>query len=78
MNCENAVWTEFPAWKTLDHGRGRCQIQFFSSLLTEVRHDSRRKAAKSFRISSGNRRVYTTFAIEFETLGETQSELLEQ
>lgn len=39
-----------------------------SPLLTQVRHDRERRAAKSFRISSGNHRVYTTFAIEFEAL----------
>jgi hypothetical protein len=44
--------------------------------LAKVRHDRGRKAGKSFRISSGNRRVYTTFAIEFEPFGEAEPELL--
>jgi hypothetical protein len=46
--------------------------------LAEVRHDSGRKPAKSFKISSGNRRVCTTFAIEFEALGEAEAELLQE
>ena len=47
-------------------------------LLAEVRHGGGRKAPKSFRISSGNRQVCTTFAIEFEPLGKADAELLEK
>jgi len=36
--------------------------------LAEVRHERVWKTAKSFRISLGNRRVYTTFRIELEAL----------
>jgi hypothetical protein len=43
--------------------------------LTELRHDWGRKSAKWFRISLGNGRVYTTFAIEFEPFGEGEAEL---
>ena len=46
--------------------------------LAEVRHNRGRKAAKSFRICLGSRRVYTTFAIEFEPLGEAETELLQK
>ncbi len=46
--------------------------------LAEVRHDGGQKAPKSFRMSSGNRRVYTTFAMKFEPLGEAEPELLEE
>lgn len=34
-------------------------------LLAQVRHDSGRKRAKSFRISLGSRQVYTTFSMAF-------------
>ncbi len=46
--------------------------------LTEVRHERGQNWVKSFRISSGNRRVYTTFAIEFEVVRERETELIEQ
>ena len=46
-------------------------------MLAQVRHDCGQKTAKSFRISSGNRRVYTTFSIQFEPLRETEAKLLE-
>jgi hypothetical protein len=35
------------------------------------------KTAKPCRISLGNSWVYTTFAIELETLGEIQAELVQ-
>ena len=44
----------------------------------EVRHDGGQEAPKSFRMSSGNRRVYTTFAMKFSPLGEAEPELLEE
>src|SRR5437764_512187 len=47
-------------------------------ILAEVRHERVRRGAKSFRISSGSRRVYTTFAVEFEALREDEAELLEK
>ena len=50
--------------------------QRWNPTLTEVRHDKAAKAAKSFRINSGNRRVCTTFGIEFETFREGKAELL--
>jgi len=46
--------------------------------LAEVRHDRGRTSVNSFKISSGSREVYTTFAIEFEPLGEAQIELLQK
>src|SRR5260370_22554261 len=46
--------------------------------LAEVRHDRGRTGVNSFKISSGSREVYTTFAIEFEPLGEAQIELLQK
>jgi len=46
--------------------------------LAQLRHESAHRAAKSFRISSGYRRVCTTLAIEFEVLGEVESELAEE
>ena len=46
--------------------------------LAEVRHERGQNWVKSFRISSGNRRVYTTFAIEFEVVREGETELMEQ
>src|SRR3982750_3571715 len=49
-----------------------------SLLLAEVRHDKAEEAAKSFRISSGNGRVCTTFAAEFEAFGEDKTELLQE
>ena len=48
------------------------------SHLAEVRHDRGRTSVNSFKISSGSREVYTTFAIEFEPLGEAQIELLQK
>jgi hypothetical protein len=36
--------------------------------LTELRHGMIKKSLNPFRISLGNRRVYTTFAIELKTL----------
>ena len=45
--------------------------------LAQVRHGEGRKSAKPFRISSGYGRVYTTFSIEFEALGEADAELAE-
>ncbi len=59
----------------LCHGRRMLPI-LIEPGLAEVRHDRGRKAGKPFRISSGNRRVYTTFAIEFEPFGEAEPELL--
>src|SRR5664280_559398 len=46
--------------------------------LTQVRHRIGRKRAKPFRISSGNGRVYTTFAIEFEAFGEADAALVKE
>jgi hypothetical protein len=40
--------------------------------LTQVRHRMVEKTANPFRISSGNSRVYTTFAIELKTLGSSR------
>jgi hypothetical protein len=37
--------------------------------LTQVRHGMVENPPNPFRISSGNSRVYTTFAIELKTLG---------
>jgi hypothetical protein len=45
--------------------------------LTQVRHGMVEKTAKPCRISLGNSWVYTTFAIELETLGESQAELVQ-
>lgn len=50
----------------------------FCEQLTQVRHDGGREAGKAFRISSGDRRVYTTFAIELEPPGEAETELLQK
>ena len=52
-------------------------VRFTFRLLVKVRHDKVGKAAKWFRISSGNRRVYTTFAIEFEALRKGEVKLLQ-
>src|SRR3954469_19655990 len=49
-----------------------------SSQLAEVRHGSGRNWSKCFRINSGDGRVYTTLAVEFEMLGETDTELQEE
>jgi hypothetical protein len=46
-------------------------------LLAQVRHDGGQKTVKSFRISSRNRGVYTTFSIQFEPLREAEAQLLE-
>jgi len=46
--------------------------------LTEVRHERGQNTAKSLGINLGNGRVCTTFAIEFEPLGEAEAELLEE
>ena len=64
-NPAGVHYSAFPGFKRLWHN------------LAEVRHDGRQKAAKSFRISSGNRRVYTTFAIQFEPLRKAEAKLLE-
>ena len=47
-------------------------------LLAQVRHETGRSQVKSFKISSGNRRVYTTFAIELKVFGQADAELPEQ
>src|SRR4051794_40627287 len=39
---------------------------------------TRTRAGKSFRISSGSRRVCTTFAIDFEVGGEREAKLLKE
>src|SRR3954447_2473049 len=41
--------------------------------LAQVRHELARELGKSFRISSGSRRVCTTFAIDFEVGGEREA-----
>ena len=46
--------------------------------LAQLRHESAHRAAKSFRINSGYCRVCTTLAIEFEVLGEVESELAQE
>lgn len=48
------------------------------TMLAEVRHERGQNTAKSLGISLGNGRVCTTFAIEFEPLGEAEAELLEE
>jgi hypothetical protein len=48
------------------------------SPLAQVRHGTGQKLIKSFRISSGSRRVYTTFAIALEPIRKHQPELLKQ
>ncbi len=45
--------------------------------LAEVRHESNENWAKSFRISSGSSRVYTTFAIKLKMVREVEAELTE-
>src|SRR5438309_100010 len=65
----------FPAVSITATNRGRDPL-FVP--LTEVRHDKAEEAAKSFRISSGNGRVCTTFAAEFEAFGEDKTELLQE
>jgi len=50
-----------------------CQVassdpQTLQALLAELRHGMIKKSLNPFRISLGNRRVYTTFAIELKTL----------
>jgi hypothetical protein len=40
----------------------------FDWILAELRHGMIKKSLNPFRISLGNRRVYTTFAIELKTL----------
>jgi CubicO group peptidase (beta-lactamase class C family) len=63
---------------TLLQPAGITEVEVFPTLAsTEVRHDKVGKAAKWFRISSGNRRVYTTFAIEFEALRKGEVKLLQ-
>src|SRR6266851_3612961 len=56
-----------------DHTDGRS-----AALLPQVRHGRGGKSTKWFRISLGDSRVYTTLAIEFETVGKAQPELLKQ
>src|ERR1700733_8653538 len=48
------------------------------TVLTHVRHGRGENSRKYFRISSGDGRVCTTFAIEFKTVGDAQAELLKQ
>jgi hypothetical protein len=43
-------------------------MQYVAVVLTELRHGMIKKSLNPFRISLGNRRVYTTFAIELKTL----------
>jgi len=56
----------------------RGEILFGLERLAQVRHKTGRRWAKPFRISSGNGRVYTTFSIEFESIGEADVELLKE
>ena len=46
--------------------------------LAQVRHESIEKSAKCFGISSGCRRVYTTFAIKAEAVRDGDAELVEE
>lgn len=48
-----------------------------ATMLAQVRHDRGQKTVKSFRISSRNRGVYTTFSIQFEPLREAEAQLSE-
>jgi TonB family protein len=45
--------------------------------LAEVRHETAEESAKSFRISSGNRRVCTTFLVGSEVFGKSDTEQVE-
>jgi hypothetical protein len=45
--------------------------------LAEVRHETAEESAKSFRISSGNRRVCTTFLVGSEVIGKSDTEQVE-
>jgi hypothetical protein len=71
-----------PALESLPDSRLICGLEnadLFSRVsLAQLRHESAHRAAKSFRISSGYRRVCTTLAIEFEVLGEVESQLAEE
>src|ERR1039457_875169 len=46
--------------------------------LAQVRHGTGRNGLKWFRVSSGDVRVYTTFAVECEVFREADAELLEE
>ena len=73
-----------PPLKQLDDGASRLSGvvdatgQIVSTGLAQLRHESAHRAAKSFRINSGYCRVCTTLAIEFEVLGEVESQLAEE
>src|SRR5579871_2409369 len=49
-----------------------------SSGLAEVRHEGGQKSAKCCGISSGNGRVYTTFAVTLKPIGQVQPQLTKQ
>jgi len=51
-----------------DHRVAAAALEYAAGTLAQVRHDRGRKSAKYFRISLGGGRVYTTFAIFFETI----------
>ena len=56
-----------------------CMAQYeYGKALAQVRHERGWKSAKYFRISSGDGRIYTTFAVTFQAVGKGQSELLKQ
>ena len=58
----------------------RNKLQLMSSLrtLTEVRHEMVEKQVNPFRISSGGRKVCTTFGIGFQPFRKTETELMKQ
>jgi hypothetical protein len=72
-----ALTSLFPAgWQQMAWQRGAVErLRRFPSpdlllrMLTQVRHGMVETPPNPFRISSGNSRVYTTFAIELKTLG---------
>jgi Transposase DDE domain len=57
--------------------RGLQGLSTTLQFLAEVRHETAEESAKSFKISSGNRRVCTTFLVGSEVFGKSDTEQVE-
>jgi len=79
-NCISELVRAKPDRRVMEWMDAADESLLYLSVLTlaEVRHERGQNPAKSLGINLGNGRVCTTFAIEFEPLGEAEAELLEE
>jgi hypothetical protein len=75
-----AFGRESPGFDQVRHPEklGRVTSPEHRRFLAQVRHARKQRSLTSFRISSGNGWVYTTFAIELRMFGQADAELSQQ